>query len=279
MSIKGYLKKLTWKDAFFGVFTLISIVVPIIFVELVSKYEQINFDILKNFVLIGLYLVAPILSISIAIYYFTMSFKNYSSIYKKILNIVGAYIIIILSFSSIYYMQICIGDRDDAISKYIYYGMYSNPLLKDNEVVNEEKNKLISNNYKMESERAFKGINYRLWSGVDYIDLGHRQEEVKFTDQIIANSDIPMNDLNRIIKFVPNRINVYSECLYFSTIAMTTVGFGDISPNLWYSKLTVAVQMFLGQALILFTVGFFFYNLGNQKTKTEQDEQNIEYYL
>eukprot|EP01095_Lingulamoeba_sp_RSL-Kostka_P017660 TRINITY_DN9329_c0_g1_i2.p1 TRINITY_DN9329_c0_g1~~TRINITY_DN9329_c0_g1_i2.p1 ORF type:complete len:271 (-),score=45.65 TRINITY_DN9329_c0_g1_i2:56-868(-) len=52
-------------------------------------------------------------------------------------------------------------------------------------------------------------------------------------------------------------LNIFEEFnnfLYFSIVTMTTVGFGDLSPNLWYTKLLVMLQMLIS---IVYTVVIF----------------------
>jgi len=49
-------------------------------------------------------------------------------------------------------------------------------------------------------------------------------------------------------------IQIYIKFLYFSTATMTTVGYGDVTPTMWYTQLIVTCEMFLS---VTFTVVIF----------------------
>jgi voltage-gated potassium channel Kch len=44
------------------------------------------------------------------------------------------------------------------------------------------------------------------------------------------------------------------DALYFSAVTITTVGYGDLSPEVWFGKLLVILEIFVG--LILVVVAF-----------------------
>lgn len=262
MNIKQNSKKIKWS---FFVFAILSIAVPIKFVDLSSKtwYMSANLDNIQGFGLMILFFCSPVLCFITSLFFFIDCFNRSGKIYIKLLKIVLTYSIMIFSFASLYYLESYMGDYNDARSKFYHYNEFY--MLKNTKPIVEKKNKFISYNYKLEDERAFRGINNRLWSGVDY---NYRTGEVEFTDEIIANAENSDDNIPEIIKYIPeNRFDVYVDCLYFSTITITTVGFGDISPSLWYSKVTVALEVIFGQALIVLAVGFFFYNLGSGEPK------------
>lgn len=263
-NIKQKLKKINLARIYSPTLTIMCLVSPIIFVELFSSFIENSSSRIIAAILIISFLATPLLSIASAIIYTINSFKKHKNTYEKLLKLVITYIILILNFSNLYYIESCMGDYTDATSQYFNYSSYTGPFADIPSVV-EEKNRLISNNYKFDSERAFKGINNRLWSGVDYKTMDYRQEEVKFTDEIIANSDIPINHLDKIVNFIPdNRIEVYTDCLYLSTMTISNFGFENITPNLWYSKLTVTLEIILGQVLVVLAVGFFFSNMNHE---------------
>jgi hypothetical protein len=48
------------------------------------------------------------------------------------------------------------------------------------------------------------------------------------------------------------------DCLHFSIATLSTVGFGDMYPTTWYSKLAVDVEILMGLGLTVLTVGRYF---------------------
>jgi hypothetical protein len=48
------------------------------------------------------------------------------------------------------------------------------------------------------------------------------------------------------------------DCLHFSVATLSTVGFGDMYPTTWYSKLAVDVEILMGLGLTVLTVGRYF---------------------
>jgi hypothetical protein len=48
------------------------------------------------------------------------------------------------------------------------------------------------------------------------------------------------------------------DCVHFSIATLSTVGFGDMYPTTWYSKLAVDVEILMGLGLTILTVGRHF---------------------
>ena len=46
----------------------------------------------------------------------------------------------------------------------------------------------------------------------------------------------------------------FLECFYFSVVTVTTLGYGDITPNFWFVKLAASIQSLLGVAIV--AIGF-----------------------
>lgn len=47
------------------------------------------------------------------------------------------------------------------------------------------------------------------------------------------------------------------DCFHFSTVTATTLGYGDILPNLWYTKLLADLQCLLGISIITISIGLY----------------------
>jgi len=48
------------------------------------------------------------------------------------------------------------------------------------------------------------------------------------------------------------------DCIHFSTVSITTLGYGDMLPLKWYSKLAVDVEVFLGLGIVVVGIGRYF---------------------
>lgn len=249
----------------FGIwgFLTLSILLPIFIVELSKSYivrEEIALS--EFYLLIFIILLGPLSGISITIYEIYKCFKERSSFKKGLFQIILAYFTIIFTFASIYYFQIFLGDYTDAISKYYSYNYLT---IEGNE---ERETYYIVTNEKLPNLRAFSNFRKRFFTGVDYMPMENVYliYEEPFTEKIINNSKI--EDIDSIITFIPqNRILLYFDSLYYSIITLSTVGFGDVAPMQWYSKLAVSLQVIIGQFFLVLTIGFFFSTLNLDKDK------------
>jgi hypothetical protein len=82
------------------------------------------------------------------------------------------------------------------------------------------------------------------------------------------DNDIPMQGVQPVWMWLPGvqgrRISLrrvalaYVDCFHYSVITGSTVGFGDIRPSRWYSKLLTDVQVLLSLGLTVLAVSRFF---------------------
>lgn len=185
---------------------------------------------------------------------------------KKILvNIIHSYFGTIFIFTALYFQCSVYGDFEDAVHKRLYYNLQLN--IKKN---SEPNLKII----KVADQRAFKGIKPRLWSGYDYpnSNLLYGIERNPDSWLYFQNNDyeeLSVEQIERIARNHPeygrityyqnqNVKEIYIDCFYFSVVSIATVGFGDITPNLWYTKLFAAFEVFIGLSLFVFALGMLF---------------------
>jgi hypothetical protein len=63
------------------------------------------------------------------------------------------------------------------------------------------------------------------------------------------------------LRFLPeNRLLVFANCLHYSVITMTTVGFDDISPQTWFARFYTDIEALTGTALFIVALGMVFGN-------------------
>jgi hypothetical protein len=50
----------------------------------------------------------------------------------------------------------------------------------------------------------------------------------------------------------------FVDCVYFSSVTITTLGFGDIRPTIWFSKLMVSAEALAGVGIVVVGIGRHF---------------------
>jgi len=55
-----------------------------------------------------------------------------------------------------------------------------------------------------------------------------------------------------------NFFSAIVDCLHFSVVTLSTVGYGDIYPTALYSKLIVDIEILMGLGITVLTVGRHF---------------------
>ena len=61
-----------------------------------------------------------------------------------------------------------------------------------------------------------------------------------------------------------NLFQAIIDCIHFSIVTLSTVGYGDIYPIKWYSKLVVDVEILLGLGITVLTAGRYFSRGGEE---------------
>lgn len=195
------------------------------------------------------------------------SFKAKNRI-EALSNIIHSYLATILIFAATYYQCSVLGDFTDAVNKRELYTLQKNR--------KEQIDKNITF-MRVNDQRAFNGIRPRLWSGIDYPAFsllmnydGKYNPDIHTTFTKNGYEDLSIEQIERITNNIndstttvieylkENEKQVYGDCLYYSVICIATVGFGDISPNLWYCKFFTAIEIISGMTIFIFAIGFLF---------------------
>ena len=168
-------------------------------------------------------------------------------------TVVTAYAAVWLTFAGIYYAMVMTADFEDARTKNLWY-FYEVVSLRTKQVTTVTR---------IEDQRAFRGMAPRLWLGVDAPRLRFGQataltdaELSRVVDEAVAGDYV--RGVERIAqpRFDSGaRLTVLGNCLYFSVITLATVGYGDIVPEAWYSKLAVVTEVLAGMALLVVALG------------------------
>lgn len=155
------------------------------------------------------------------------SFQRRESAKKAVLTIAIAYATLIASFASIYYVLAAFADYDDAVAKAVHVPY--------------------------RDIRAFKGIDERLWSGVDWHPDAPNDREYSVREM--------RQEARRkqIVRFLPEeRAAVFFQCLHLSIATITSTGYGDITPARPVSRLFTDIEMLSGTSLLVVALGIVF---------------------
>lgn len=193
----------------------------------------------------AIWILAYAVPLCLILYALLHSFRRHER-RELLATIVCSYFSLILVFAGVYYSIAVAGDLEDAQDKYAYYRAVGANLPPDG----------ATRVWRLADQRAFRGIDSRLWSGVDWVPSRFVGVVTLPVEDLIAAARRPIED---VIEFQPDaRPTVLGDCLYFSVVTMTTLGFGDITPQLWYAKMAVASQSLSSMVLFVLALGMVF---------------------
>lgn len=70
-----------------------------------------------------------------------------------------------------------------------------------------------------------------------------------------------------------SKARIYIDCIYFSTITITSIGYGDISPNTPQMKLFISLFAIIGQFYTVVLVGILISKFANIQSQNHNSEQ------
>ncbi len=190
----------------------------------------------------------------IALYAARAAFRRRAAM-EGLLVIFTGYMAVLISFAGVYYSFNVISDYHESQDSADFY-MHVSTLV--------DKGLMQRAPARVNERRAFHGMRYFLWSGLaDEARPAFWHPDAKVTDDLLlaaARRYRPSADSNAKAKFVPRfeekqRLPSLLQCLHFSVVTMATVGYGDVHPNQWYSRLAVDGQILIGQILVVFALG------------------------
>jgi hypothetical protein len=236
---------------------IVSVIVPLVFPDLVGQY----FDIRKGShiaVAIVIFLFCFAIITRVMWFFLTRIFDFQFTSIARLKYILAGYLYVIVSFAGIFLLLSFVYDLFDASNKYFYYNSIS-----VHDTV-EAKDCMIENNLRINNENAFQGIGGRLWSSVDSWELPENQSVLFLTN---ITGQVPLKNIletaklprSRVIYYLDgNKWKVYADCLYLSTVTVATVGYGDISPKTSFARMFVAIEVLIGQLLLIIGLGTVF---------------------
>ncbi len=180
---------------------------------------------------------------------------------RKLILIIVTYMYMIIGFANTYFLVSYVGDGGDALYKFQnYYKLSQNK---------ETKELMIQKELRVSNSNALFGIKDKLWSGVDTkeqlqlwnSELFNEISEPLPVDFIFKGIEYPEP---KIVRYLPdNKISIYTDCLYFSTITIASVGYGDIIPQSGLAKFLVCLETIMGQLLLALGIASAYSGISN----------------
>jgi hypothetical protein len=167
---------------------------------------------------------------------------------KKLILVLVTYIYMIIGFANTYFLITYLADGYDSLHKFNDY--YNLSLDK------ETKEYMIQKDLRIPNSNALSGIPHKLWSGVDtkeQLQLWNSEPFYKLPEPLPVSAIFKGVEYtqHQVIRYLPNnKPFVYADCLYFSTITIASVGYGDIIPLSALAKLLVCLETTMGQLLL-----------------------------
>ena len=234
--------------------TLLSMALSVCTFELILR----NAHLIKKSSTILITLVVAFATVSmpfaISIYAADAAFRRRAAM-DGLLVICAGYLAVLLSFAGVYYSFNVVSDYQESRDFADFYVHVSTRL--DQGTFQRVPERIAD-------QQAFHGMRYLLWSTLSdeaKPSFMHRGSRVPEDFLVVAARRYgPWPDGNQTATFRPTfrgdqRLPSLLQCIHFSVVTMATVGYGDVHPNQWYSRLAVDMQILIGQILIVVALG------------------------
>ncbi len=202
-----------------------------------------NWSIFKGIIMIILYLsclTIPIIAVVISV---LIAFqKRHKATQLQIL--LTAYVVIIIIFAGYYYSITYFQDYNDSIHRHINY---------ETELIEYDSG--LSNTIftDFESERAFPEMRDRFWRLGEFSE--NINDEIRRIREIVS---IPIKEAIFLNK--EKMLPIFINCLHFSVLSMSLVGYDTYTNLDWQIKLGNSLQILVGTFLLVVLLGMLFAN-------------------
>ncbi|TNF48595.1 MAG: hypothetical protein EP305_05115 [Bacteroidetes bacterium] len=232
---------------------LLGVSLPLIAAEIIMYDIPSNFSItgiISIFVFIGS-LFYPILRI---VQSTSEIFSTSINLELRLRKLIFTILLSIYVFTNQFFFYSVIKDLNDSFEKYNRY-----KILTSTNVLEKEKTLILETRNQMLDNRAFTGIEERIYSGVDYnkdvFNIWNQHEEFPI-EKILENSK--KEDFKVINPIHENFKPVYISCLLYSISVMTNTDTFGIAPNSWEVKLFTGLEKIFSLFFLVLVLGMIF---------------------
>jgi len=216
------------------------------FVELM-EYLWVSGELFSDNKTMGFVVIALLLLIPVSLFYaiFQVIYTTLTGASRNLQlgSVLFSYTAVILVFAGFFYFECSLGDLRESESEYGYYKKLRTTAMQDSLKVYGEKMR------RSASLRSYQGIAPRLWRGIeDKVSGWPNDAGAPPLEKLVEASRFPLTDVvsfNHQAKFP-----VFLDCLYFSSVTITSTGFGDITPSSRFSKILVMIESVSGVVLV-----------------------------
>lgn len=163
--------------------------------------------------------------------------------------ILASYASLILLFAAIYYGIAGVFDRDDVQHRDLQRTGQLLMILGESDPFSDRDTT---------SLRPFNNLEPSLWR------LSKQEEFQKLiaggtsaANQQAIRAFLQLRDCDTVSFEGQHRLALFGNCLHFSVVTATTLGYGDITPATWYAKALVDLQVLAAVAIGLFALATF----------------------
>ena len=190
--------------------------------------------------------ILPAIVLALTLY---RAFQSRRSWISQLRLILASYFSMIAVFAGVYFSMAFTGDHEYALFHYSYYRSGGEDLASG---------RIQHLNPVPQRPRAFVGMEERLWGTIDdYLPVGVIRD-VEDLEERRARASLTFS-YEEVVRFKSSAVlGVTLDCLHLSVITITTVGYGNIAPSVWYSKLAANIEALTGTILFVVALGMLF---------------------
>lgn len=192
-----------------------------------------------SYIVSGLFYGVLLIWIARLIYIFVYLFQQ--NVKNRVLgDLAATYLSTIIVFSAGYYLISSLADYRHYMNEYHHYQNLPEQY-KDIAYPNDT--------------RGFNGTKHSMFESIDGLVEDVAVSYGKPVSPALKWQAVQTTENVFFPRYLTQKRRLYFlECFYFSVVTVTTLGYGDITPNFWFVKLAASIQSLLGVAIV--AIGF-----------------------
>ena len=203
-------------------------------------------------IIIVLFMLSVLLPYGVVVQSLYYAFRVTRSPFAQARLIIITYFVLIAVFAGFYFSMQFMGDYNFATGQYLYYRFAGEDL---------RRGRIETVNSYPQDPHAITGVTDHLWSTLDDQVPLDDYRGLENLERYRANLATESNFYD-VVAFRQKAIwPVIGDCFHLSVMTMTSVGYGNIAPRMWYAKLATDVEALTGVVLFVVALGMLFARL------------------